>query len=410
MSHGNAQGNFFAIDRRTWARSCELGLNKSVGYLVLACFTGRDNRTTNASVQAIEKYTGISRSRAKRSIEGLIGAGLIRPVGDGTKPRYDLLPAHEVPGTGVWPPEARKPMTARQQEIYDQVATGQTIEGNKDRAVARYLVQKAWLAEQWCPERGRFVYSPATEPDVDPVADWIWLPNELVTGAADETSPVERLRQTQNVMNLRLLVDLYYAQNLLEDGGVSRFIVYQYFDRTQVGECGEFRVWGFEEDQLRAYQDSEVISPRPVWDEEIAAERFAQFWSSLDALLDRGLIEFVPHLFESEGPDAEPIHPYGVGRTDSLEDQLGMACRRAAIRLITDEQRRRAGANGYKLLAPVPRHVANVQMIGIARLRYRLKTKLTAAWQAGLKSKGEEYIFSYNEIAKDRFDKIALSQ
>jgi hypothetical protein len=52
--------------------------------------------------------------------------------------------------------------------------------------------------------------------------EWIFLPNTFVTGAADETQPLELLRQTQDPMALRLAVDLYYAQNLAEDGGVSR--------------------------------------------------------------------------------------------------------------------------------------------------------------------------------------------
>jgi hypothetical protein len=33
---GKGQGDFFAVDRRTWARACDLGLNPAVAYLVLA--------------------------------------------------------------------------------------------------------------------------------------------------------------------------------------------------------------------------------------------------------------------------------------------------------------------------------------------------------------------------------------
>ena len=40
---------FFAIDRRAWARVCALGLNAAVAYLVVACGTGGDNRTTSLS-------------------------------------------------------------------------------------------------------------------------------------------------------------------------------------------------------------------------------------------------------------------------------------------------------------------------------------------------------------------------
>ena len=39
----------------------------------------------------------------------------------------------------------------------------------------------------------------------------VWLPNTLVTGAANETPPIERVRQTRDPMTLRLLVDCYHA-------------------------------------------------------------------------------------------------------------------------------------------------------------------------------------------------------
>src|SRR4051812_29531103 len=49
-----AEGIFFAIDNRLWERVCALGLNEAVAYLVQARGTGRDNRTTTWSVEAIE--------------------------------------------------------------------------------------------------------------------------------------------------------------------------------------------------------------------------------------------------------------------------------------------------------------------------------------------------------------------
>ena len=60
-----ARGGFFQIDRRTWARVCDLGMNPAAAYLVQASGTGGDNRTTSWSTNAIEKYTGISRGGQK---------------------------------------------------------------------------------------------------------------------------------------------------------------------------------------------------------------------------------------------------------------------------------------------------------------------------------------------------------
>lgn len=54
----------------------------------------------------------------------------------------------------------------------------------------------------------------------------IWLPNALVDGAAGEVPPVARIRQTQNPMALRLLVELYREQNLREDSGVKPSVIW----------------------------------------------------------------------------------------------------------------------------------------------------------------------------------------
>jgi hypothetical protein len=69
---------FFAIDRRAWARVCTLGLNMAVAYLVLACGTGGDNRTTKWSDQAIRKYTGLSRGRTDKAMAELKASHLGR--------------------------------------------------------------------------------------------------------------------------------------------------------------------------------------------------------------------------------------------------------------------------------------------------------------------------------------------
>jgi hypothetical protein len=68
----------------------------------------------------------------------------------------------------------------------------------------------------------------------------------LVTGAAGETPPVELVRQVQDVMTLRLLIDYYHAQNLCDDGGISRKFTYQRYKRSRFGEQAQYVVWGFQ--------------------------------------------------------------------------------------------------------------------------------------------------------------------
>ena len=46
-------------------------------------------------------------------------------------------------------------------------------------------------------------------------------------------------------MTLRLLIEMYYAQHLREDGGVSRRFMWMGYNRVKVGEHAQFTVWGF---------------------------------------------------------------------------------------------------------------------------------------------------------------------
>jgi hypothetical protein len=50
----------FAIDLTVFRKAHQGGLNQSVCYLVLARGTGKDNSKSSWSINAIERYTGIS--------------------------------------------------------------------------------------------------------------------------------------------------------------------------------------------------------------------------------------------------------------------------------------------------------------------------------------------------------------
>lgn len=75
----------------------------------------------------------------------------------------------------------------------------------------------------------------ADPPTLEAGGDFIWLPNTLVTGTANgEASPVKRLRQSRNLDALRLLVDLYHAQYLADDGGISRKVMERTYHRKRI--------------------------------------------------------------------------------------------------------------------------------------------------------------------------------
>jgi hypothetical protein len=398
------QGDFFAVDCRAWARACSLGINAAVAYLMLARGTGADNRTSTWSVQAIETYTSISRGRAQEALKSLRQAGLIQVLRQGTRPKYRLAPAHQVLGCEGY----RRPLDDVEQllvdllvELREPCPTRATKEWGyrSPKAVAQELVDKGWLKKV---EGGGFATADegaAVQPD------WIWLPNELVTGAAAESSPVERVRQTQDVMTLRLLVDLYHVQNLRDDGGVSRNMMWQKYERHKVGSQAQFTIWGF------LFESSYVCWSGPASchqrekltkEEKDRGKTPGVDWFRRTEQLERlGLIEWVPHLVESDGPEGEIIHPLGKGETSRLEDVLGASAGEAASAMLTSGQRSWAAERGMQL-APVLHHVANVQLIGIARLRYRPRTRKTAAWWADLQAKGERHLNHYRELTEVR--------
>jgi hypothetical protein len=108
----------------------------------------------------------------------------------------------------------------------------------------------------------------------------------------------------------------------------------------------------------------------------------------------------VPYLFE--GPDGEPIHP--VHETSSLPIEVALyeACAAAAARCLTEWQYEDAADEGG-VLVPAPAHVEQVQLIGVARLRYRPHTRLTSAWWAEHTARCGQFAERYEEIANPGF-------
>jgi hypothetical protein len=337
-------GHFFAVDSHIWPVVCSLGMNAAVAYLVLACGTGKDLLHTTWSVHAVEKYTSISRGRAAEAIRLLVDKGMLSPAGGAAKhPRYRLNPIRETP----------RPVPRR-------------------------------------TDRPGSETSPSS---------WIWLPNALVTGAASEVPPVELVRQMQDVMTLRLLVELYGDQHLRVWGGVRRDLVWESYQRQRLGGTGQFTVWGFRK-KSRHVRWIGAAACHCSSGEESATDFFAR----LESLESTGLLEFAPHLVEGDGPDAEILHPYGGGDSDSLENRLGTAASDAAYALLTDISQN--WATRFEV-APVLRHIRNVQMVGIARLRYRAQTRTAAAWQAEMHESGARHLEVYERIVAQRTAQLA---
>jgi hypothetical protein len=392
-------GGFFAVDSRIWPKICELGMNEPVAYLVQARGTGRDNRTSTWSVEAIERYTGISRHRAAAAIKNLQAKEFTNLLRGGTKPKYELAPLSELLGT-----DPRPELSGSEALVIDRIQRGLRL-SRSDQRHARSAANKGWLLEH----EGEFAV--ASAPKIEP--DLIWLPNELVTGVSAEIPPLELVRQTQDPMMLRLFIEMYSAQNLREDGGISRRYMWKSYDRVAVGEHAQFTVWGFNGGSEWVSWGNGLASPHrreTLTKEEIAAGKnpAVDFFRRTGQLTRIGLIEWVPHLVESAEESGEVIHPLGMGGFESIEDRLSRAAHEAGRSLVTERQYEWAINKGLHQLVPVPRHIAEVQMIGIARLRYRPRTKMTSAWWADLNDNAEKHLARYAEIAARQNTRVVV--
>ncbi len=222
----------------------------------------------------------------------------------------------------------------------------------------------------------------------------LWLPNSLIDGVVTGPAPIARLRQTQDVLAVRLLTELYGSHNLCDDGGISPTIIFRSYEREPLGQYGQYRVWRFFGGTDNAYPMTEVL--RPHFQTKEPDSESWPFWPRLRILQSLGLLEWVPYLFE--GPDGEPIHALAWNSGISEETELYEACTGAVTRCLTEWQDGQLEDRGG-FVVPVPRHIGQVTLIGIARLRYRPRTRLTGAWWANHVERCREFTAFYDAIA-----------
>ena len=328
------RGSFFVVDRRMWSKICDRGMNSAATYLVMACGTGRDNQTTNWSAQALHRYCGITWGRARAVIEGLIHEGFVRYA------------------AGHSPAKPR----------YELVVLSPLGETNED-----------------------------SEP-------LIWLPNTIVTGTGKgETPPVKRIRSAGDILAMRLFVEMYHAQNLRDDGGITPQIIRASYAREYTGEKGAYVIWGFKSTQRLI----NWRGPFAAHEKRPGAAGRHPVWDSIDLLEKMGLLSFIPHIFENDSPEAEIHHPYGVGTQgeEPIETEIGEAAELAARAMCPEWMIEHAENEGFEHFCPASQTMPNIEMVGVARLRYRPHTSRTAAWYAQLQQFGSTWIEKYQNLA-----------
>lgn len=393
---GDGRGDFFAIDHRLWAKVCGLGLNAAVAYLVLARGTGGDNRTSSWSVNAIREYTGIGPKRAAEALALLEKAGLLSVLKNDSRPRRRLAAANELASYGDVRPGLDsyevavladlKRMGGGPRFVPKTTRYGQEWSLSSPYKHAVKLAAKGYLRDAGAQKFAVIEAAPGVDSSGDYEPDWTWLPNAVVDGAADEPSPLERIRQLQSLPALRVFVDLYHSHDLDEDGGISWAYgagIRQKFERFAVGQQGPYAVWGFRRGTYTAWATAAAVAPH--FDQgQPEGKRATAFFDALSALEKLGLVEPIAHLVESaESETAERIHPLPVrGTGEPAEQALAEAALRASRALVTMGQWEWAVGQGAIVFAPQRKVLENVAVVGILRLRYRPRTNATQRWYA----------------------------
>lgn len=397
------RGGFFIVERGMFHRACGLGLRPAVALLILARFTQGKGAISRASSNAIEKRTGIGRKAAREAIGALEKAGIVTRLGSATRPVHRLTRHLDLP-------DPRGAITETQGEAFKRaVIKGRAAAIDPLKAPKLNRNDAAIMANL---ERAGHVRRVGHGWEAIPrePGEPVWLPNELVDGVNGNPSPVELVRQTGDPMTLRLLVDLYTAHRLDEWHGVDPRIVWEKFDEVYRRELGAALVlaWKPSASGARwASWDNSITSPHKGDEKSPGEAVFAR----LGMLHRLGLLIFVPHVVDGDGA---PVYPCSRSVGHPLELELGAAAATAAENLLY--ARSRGGReeppdlDGSEILAVVPAHMARASLVGVARLTFRPKTAMTAAWLSELAATHAEWMARFESAALGETQGIAKAQ
>ncbi|MEM6670521.1 MAG: hypothetical protein AAF661_15020 [Pseudomonadota bacterium] len=162
-------------------------------------------------------------------IERLLAAGLIVQGRGGARPRY-----------AVELRDKRRPPTALEKEVLDLVAAGQQPNSTRLLQTARRAKEKVHLTKT----------ASGFKRPKQKVVKPIWMPKERATGPAGERAPLVRVERTREIDAVSLVVALSGLNDLREDGGVGRHILWLIFKRTMISSVGPYVVRAFCPEQM----------------------------------------------------------------------------------------------------------------------------------------------------------------
>lgn len=210
-------------------------------------------------------------------------------------------------------------------------------------------------------------------------AGHIWLPKTFIMGANDEVPPLRLLVQTACPDTLLLLLEVYWRNNVAEDGCCLEVSV-SYEGGDSLADCAQFSVRGFTRtDRIDFSLEMGAALENPS--------------EALTTLLDLGLVLEVPFAFSCWG--GEPlfplIHPYTRQIVYEVTD--------AAYNRLPDEYNFLYDEYEYVLL--LPRHMKHPVLRGGFVPRYVQQTELSKAGLYKTNERIQNWVSSYQRYIKE---------
>lgn len=237
---------------------------------------------------------------------------------------------------------------------------------------------------------GKFPKYKISKPEDDDLL--LWLPNELIDGAANEAAPITKIRETGDIDLLEKFVRLYGVQDLDGDGGIPRNVAWATFDREKICPIGHFVLYGFSGESTKASNKGLFDGYENKTDEDGNKGP----WVVLNPLYQMGLLEKVYYMAESSKPDAELIYPVGPHGTGDAMWQLMAWLEAGAGKGFAME------AQSHSAQGIAPKHIKHAAMVGLYRLRYRPKTGKTSRWWAIEQEQAEAMVGMVSNICEEK--------
>ncbi|WP_461519853.1 hypothetical protein [Porticoccus sp.] len=232
-------------------------------------------------------------------------------------------------------------------------------------------------------------------------SELVWLPTTFIVGAADETPPLECIRQTGDVMILLLAIDIYAETNIADEGGMPRTSFFREFKKTVIASRGAFEIYGFSGEPLyTCYHYHPIVKPHVKTNDGKA--RCADFFSRIGTLMSLGLFSFVPTVFESdEGAPLFPlVDPFSGDRAPSEILNFAFNSLPEEYEHVLDE---------HDFILAFPRHFTSVMVASVLVPKYRQHTSITAAGYAETRDRFDhwQHVYEQSKPVADEYPAIS---